>query len=259
MTDIKGSISSSHLDDTKMEHASKRPRSYRRALVVGAYPGNIGAAIAERLEEQHDFTVSQYDIKDGFDFTVPHTAMNAIMDADADTLILANGRTHLDWIEDQPYSEITKVLDDTLLASIVAVREFVTATIEHEHSKHIVFIGSMAHNSVLNASAPYCAAKAGLHHFAQCAAWELTPKGYTVHIVHPSNVEGTPMTEATIEGLARYRGLTRQSAESYWGALNLMDRWLSPHDVAETVGWLVTSGAARYLSGSALELKAGQR
>lgn len=258
----KEQVHASYLDEMKALHAGKVPPANRVALVIGSNanrnePRNIGYHIARRLEA------------DGFNvLDPPMSELNAGVDSHwtrffesfsgTDTLVLANGWTHMDWIENYPSDQFWRVIDNTLIASMKGTSHFVRNTIDDPWQKHIVYIGSMAHGAVLNASAPYCAAKAGLHAFCKCMGWELTPKGYNVGIVHPSNTEGTPMTERTIKLLMRYRHLTRAQAEGYWGSINLKEGWLQPEDIAETVSYMV-SGKNQYMSGRALELSGGQR
>lgn len=255
----KEAVHGDYLADMKALHGAKPVLSLRlrQVLVVGVEYGNIGAAIAERLSR--DFARVLTPPREELDVT-DAGALGEVFRPfpDTDTLVLANGATWMDWIEDYPASEMRRVLNDSLLGSMMATQEFVKATIDAPYHKHIVYIGSMAHRGVLNASAPYCAAKAGLHHFTRCMGWELTPKGYTVVCVHPSNTEGTPMTVETVKHIIRYRGMSRDEAQAYWASINLKQEWLQPEDIAETVSWLV-SGKAAYLSGTALELSGGQR
>lgn len=257
----KEAVHASYLEDMKAAHGSKPLPSQRqrRALVVGSdrFDGNIGSAIAEVLED------NGYDVLDPpiqeLDVTVESHTRDCLRSfPGVDTLILANGYTFMDWIENYPASEIMRVVNNSLVGSMIATSVFVQETIEDPHHKHIVYIGSMAAKGVLNASAPYCAAKAGLNHFAKCMGWELTPKGYSVFVVNPSNTEGTPMTERTIELIMRYRGIGREEAEAYWSSINLKEHWLQPLDIAETVSYLV-SGRAAYQSGTAIDLSGGQR
>jgi NAD(P)-dependent dehydrogenase (short-subunit alcohol dehydrogenase family) len=126
--------------------------------------------------------------------------------------------------------------------------------------KHIVYIGSMAYTKVLNASAPYCAAKAGLAHFSRCMAWELGPKGYRVFTVHPGNVVNTPMTEETIDGIARYREMEHdEDAEAYWASDEPSMGFLHRNDVAVWVEKLVCEPNLAHASGSQIELAGGMR
>jgi NAD(P)-dependent dehydrogenase (short-subunit alcohol dehydrogenase family) len=250
----KDQIARDYLAVTKAKHLNpgvRRNLGGSDAVVVGSdCDGNIGAVIANRLLG----TMANVYEHDKFswhpDFMGSYSGLN--------TLILANGTTHLDWIEDQPAEKIEEVINDCLTTSIKATQAFVKYTIGKPEAKYIVFVGSMAYRSVLNGSAPYCAAKAGLAHFARCVAWELAPKGYNVFIVHPSNTEGTPMTEATIAGLQRYRGLSREDAEGYWGASLPRAAWLQPESIADVVEFLV-SGNADYMSGGNIDLTGGQR
>lgn len=249
----KATIASNYIEQQKDEHGAKGFPTYRRVLLTGAERDmSIGQAIGRRLiSEGMDVRLpskAEMDIREGFNHEISR----------GDTLICCHGLTHLDWIEDQDNDRIQEVIDVNLTGTIKLVSDWVDATILDPHKKYIVLTGSMAAFNVLNASAPYCAAKAGLAHFVKCIAWELAPKGYTVFGIHPSNTEGAPMTEDTIQGLMRYRGIQRWEAEAYWGAVLPKTKWLQPEDIAETVAWLI-SGKADYLSGANIPLAGGQR
>jgi NAD(P)-dependent dehydrogenase (short-subunit alcohol dehydrogenase family) len=251
----KDTISKNYIEKQKASHVTADILPlHRRAVVFGAEEGNIGGSIAAKLKE------------DGFEVVCfCKGKLNLATDdrdlldwGHFDTVVFCNGRTHLAWIEDQPDEEIAEVISDSLLSSIYGARSFVRGNLYSPYRKQIVFIGSMAYKAVLNGSSPYCAAKAGLAHFARCLAWELAPKGFDVFCVHPSNTLGTPMTEETIKGLMRYRGLDREEAEAYWGAVLPKKQWLLPENIADLVSFLV-SGKAEYLSGANLDMAGGQR
>ena len=256
----KSKISSDYLDQQKSFHPDiRKEKDQRNAIVVGSdRKSNIGSSISNGLRNVVNHVI-EIDITD---FDVCSEGMMHLLSSNSqypvDTLVLANGETHLDWIEYQPREKIISVIQNSLMASVLASQEFIKATLNDPGPKYIVFIGSMAYRAVLNASAPYCAAKAGLAHYAKCLAWELAPKGYNVFCVHPSNTIGTPMTEKTIQGLERYRGIERVEAEAYWGACLPKQEWLRPENIANTVSWLV-GGEADYLSGSNIDMAGGQR
>jgi NAD(P)-dependent dehydrogenase (short-subunit alcohol dehydrogenase family) len=248
----KDHVSNSYIERQKAIHGKKPLAERRSALIIGADPGNIGDAIKLRL------------LGDGIGINCPH-----VLDFDVrsppekfvnsyDILILANGYTKLNWFEDNTHENIQHTFDVNVIGSLKTANQFVKNTIDKPYKKYIVFIGSMAYRNVLNGSAAYCASKAALAMATKCLAWELAPKGYNVFCVHPSNTEGTPMTERTITGLMRYRNLDRERAEAYWGAVLPKDKWLQPDDIAETVSFLV-SGKADYQSGANVELAGGQR
>jgi NAD(P)-dependent dehydrogenase (short-subunit alcohol dehydrogenase family) len=116
----------------------------------------------------------------------------------------------------------------------------------------------MAYNKVLNGSSIYCASKAAMAHFVRCIAWELGPKAYDVFAIHPSNVLDAPMSEETIQGLMRYRNMSRAAAEAYWNDGTFRDQPLTKWEIADLVSFLFTPASA-YLSGTQLELAGGAR
>lgn len=250
----KEEVSGSHMALLRAKYlANPYPPEKRNALVVGTGDENIGDGIADTLEAAGMHTVCLREREMRAENLNHFRTLHRF-----DTIVFVNGRSHLDWIEDQPQEDVYSVIRDSLTASILGTKHFVNATLDTPFQKQIVYIGSMAYRSVLNASAPYCAAKAGLAMFARCMAWELAPKNYNVFTVHPSNTKGTPMTEETIQGLMRYRNLDRAGAEAYWSANPLRTEMLTKENIGDVVAFLV-SGKADYLSGTQFELGGGQR
>jgi NAD(P)-dependent dehydrogenase (short-subunit alcohol dehydrogenase family) len=164
----------------------------------------------------------------------------------------------MDWFEEASLDSVAEVMDVNLFGSYNLASAFVRQTLETRERKKIIMIGSMAHRNVLNASAMYCASKAGLAMLARCMAWELTPKGFDVYCVHPSNVDEAPMAEDTIKGIMRYRGVTRETAKEYWGAGYIREASLSTKDISDLVLFLLTEKNG-YMSGANIELGGGQR
>ena len=253
----KAQISSDYLQATKDKYLVNTdvPSPLdRRCVVLGTAYGNIGQQIAYTLQHRMGYSVKTYT-----ETEVLASEVSSIPNiSKTDTIVFNNGETHLDWMEDQPEEKIVSVIQNTLTETIIGTGQFVQATKDLNCKKNIVFVGSMAYKSVLNGSAPYCAAKAGLAMFARCMAWELAPKNYNVFIVHPSNVEDSPMSDKTIQDLARYRGISLQEAEAYWSASLPREDWLQKEDIANMVARLV-SGEMGYASGSQIELAGGQR
>jgi NAD(P)-dependent dehydrogenase (short-subunit alcohol dehydrogenase family) len=177
--------------------------------------------------------------------------------ANATDLVVCAASVHMDWIEDMPMGDLKRVVYDTLTAPMMIVSSFADCHRDTPFRKHIVLVGSMAHSHVLNASSAYCASKAGLAHYVRCAAWELTPKGFTVNIVHPGNIWYTPMTQDTIEGISEYRDIPLEEAKEYWGSVQLTEKWLQPSEVAQEVIRLLE--ASPHLSGAQVEMGAGMR
>ena len=257
---MKDEIHRSYMQRQKTEHPYYDPPDSRGAAIIGVRPGNIGEAIAERLFENASFDTVAGTNEGAHNCSIPDSCLEFFSEAGrVDTLVVCAGETWLDWIEDQPFGQIVEVIHNSLLAPIVVTQVFVRLTMNDPWLKHIVYIGSMAYNRVLNASAPYCAAKAGLAHFSRCMAWELAPKGYRVFTVHPGNVLDTPMTEATIEGIARYRDMQKEHAELYWSSVEPVMGFLSKWEIESLVEQLVTNKYLEHLVGCQIELAGGVR
>lgn len=216
-------------------------------------PNSIGERIRQRLLSL-DYQVKSFfgDIRRDIEHiaNVPFESPHA--------LIMCHGVTHLDWFEDVPNDKINEIIDVNVKGTIHLAQSFVQHTIKTAWRKRIIIIGSMAHRSVLNGSAVYCASKAAVAMLTRCLAWELAPKGFDIFCVHPSNVLGTPMTEDTIAGLERYRQMSRKEAEAYWNDNPIRSNILSADDIADVIEFLL-SPAAEWLSGSQIELAGGQR
>lgn len=247
---MKEKIQAEYLRQWGEYNARTRPL-IRKALVIGASEGNIGQAIFDALphDEKHSIDVSSFDItkNDGlFTTFLP------------DTLIICAGYSHLDWFERCPSAEARATFEINLIAPFFLAQDWVRRTMMEMPGalKTLIFIGSMAYRAILNGSAAYCASKAGLAHLSECLAWELAPKGFNVFCIHPSNTLDSPMSEKTIQGLMRYRGLTRTDAETYWSSVCPMPDFLTKSEIADMVLFLCEHG---YLAGSNIELKGAQR
>lgn len=249
----KETVSASYMEAQKAKHLSK-PHNQPCILITGdGKPGSIGQAIRHHRKGIGNEILSFIgDVRSTKDIR------NSLVSLSFNTLICCHGTNHLDWIEDQPQDKIEEQVSVNLTGTIQIISEFVRRTIDNGERKTIIVIGSMGGKAVLNGSSPYCAAKAGVEHFCRCIAWELAPKGYDVFLINPSNVEGAPMSEATIEGLARYRNMSKEEARKYWGAVCPKERFMNVNDITAVVDFLL-SGKAEYLSGSAIDMKGGQR
>jgi NAD(P)-dependent dehydrogenase (short-subunit alcohol dehydrogenase family) len=255
----KDKISSSYMEKQKKLHNSKELSMFRTVFMTGTKPeNNIGGTIKKHLTKREGhFGRSQIkEVRDPV--REIRKDLSAYNMEGCDVLISCHAINHMDWIENQSDKNIREQIDVNLTGTIRLVQEFVAQTINSKVRKKIIMIGSMAYKAVLNASAPYCASKAGLAHFTKCIAWELAPKGYDVYCIHPSNVLDSPMSEATIKGIMRYRKVSRAEAEAYWGAVCPKNSFLTKGEIADLVEYLLFS-KTEYLSGANIELAGGQR
>ena len=249
---IKEKVSNDYIEEMKNKHARKLIRRHRSILLTGAAnPSSIGQSIKENaLIHGHSVAVVDDDVTQSFD--------RISEDSTADTLIMCHGAMHLDWIENTPIEDVKRVLDVNLFGTINVVRAFVKMSLNRPNRKTIISIGSMAYNKVLNGSSAYCASKAGMAHFMKCMAWELAPKGFDVFSIHPSNVENSPMSTETIEGLKRYRHMSHSEALQYWRTGCLRNSQLTKEEISNLVMFLLTPDVG-YLSGTNFDLGGGVR
>lgn len=254
----KGAVSSGYIEDclNKYGNVTNRSTEDSNVVVLGAVEGNIGGIIAGALDAEEYKSVTEWDRADG-DLIQRQPKLSELY-KDTDCLIMCQGTTMINWIENQTDYSIAKQINDSLVSHIIQTNEFVKQSIDRPYRKVIIYVGSMAYRSVLNGSSVYCAAKAGLNMFARCMAWELAPKGYDVYVIHPGNVKDSPMTRSTIKQLAEYRGLTPLEAELYWNTGNPRNTILTPYNIAELVCQLCR-GTLQYCAGNPIDLTGGQR
>lgn len=282
-----------------MKYMLDEGKGGRTAYVLGAREesGNIGDAIAERLYSEgwavfgDDGAVGDGSRPPGGNLPTDEVARQhgynvtdkgryqrfeapSVLDferADADALIVTLGKTaktHFAEINDWDVSQMIRA---NLVLPLEAARRFVQAVDgargrdesetppEECRTRHIVFIGSYAHEHPFTNGTLYCAAKAGLAMAARTLGWELTDLGYRVHIIHPYHVPGTPMWAEVERGVMESKGWTKEQADAYARKDLKMPDDLTPAEVAEVVHALLTVPAMGWLSGQGLNLYGGSR
>lgn len=254
----KSAVSNGYIEDCLEKYGDLPNLATEKSNVVilGAREGNIGGEIANVLKKEDYASVACVDL-DTCDLTQYEHPLMKLYEK-TDILIMCQGYTSIDWIENQTYDTMSVQLGNSLFSHIWHTNQFVKASMDKPYRKTIIYIGSMAYRNVLNGSSVYCAAKAGLNMFARCMAWELAPKGYDVYILHPGNVKDTPMAKSTMEQLAAYRGMTHLEAQLYWNTGNPRKTILSAHDIAVLVSE-ICDNKMMYAAGNPIDLTGGQR
>jgi NAD(P)-dependent dehydrogenase (short-subunit alcohol dehydrogenase family) len=102
----------------------------------------------------------------------------------------------------------------------------------------------------------YCAAKHGVIGLTRALALETAKAGVTVNAVCPGYTQ-TPMLEQSIDTIMRKTGRSRAEAEAALLAGNPQGRLIQPDEVAQTVLWLCSAGAAS-VTGQAISLSGGE-
>lgn len=258
----------------------------KKAVVLGAREGNIGGEIAVELDHVGwDVRTSDCAVGDGTrppggnlpdDETARQHGYNVtdkgryqrfeapsfdqFLRWDADALIITLGATYKGHFADIPDHEIRRIMNACLLLPLECARRYVQS---HKHEparkRSIVFIGSYAHRHPFTNGTLYCAAKAGIDMAAKTLGWELTDRGYRIHVVHPYHVQGTPMWDQVEQDVMASKGMTWHEADAYNRKDLKMPDLLTPVEVAQVVRWLVTEPAAGWTSGTSIELFGGSR
>jgi NAD(P)-dependent dehydrogenase (short-subunit alcohol dehydrogenase family) len=104
--------------------------------------------------------------------------------------------------------------------------------------------------------APYVAAKHGVIGLMRTLALETARDGITVNAVCPSYTE-TPMLEQAVARIVATTKRSEAEARAALAAKNPQGRFITPQEVADTVLWLCTEGAAS-ITGQAISLSGGE-
>lgn len=230
-----------------------------KALVLGAAaktsgPVNIGTAVADQLETE-GWAVEAHDCSNGWSnvYNVPTR-----VDWNTDALVVSLGRTEMAPIDVMPPDALEDVIRACLTLPLLCVQRYVQERSPNRGGK-IVLIGSYAHNHPFSNGVVYCAAKAGLNMAGRTLGWDLTKRGFNVHVVHPYHVAGTPMWEKVQEGVMETKGMTREEADEYAEKDLQMPALSRPDDIARAVSMLLNQRVASWMSGSNIELYGGTR
>jgi NAD(P)-dependent dehydrogenase (short-subunit alcohol dehydrogenase family) len=148
-----------------------------------------------------------------------------------------------------------RTIDVNLTGAFLTVKAALAGMTERG-SGRIVFIASVAGLKGYGYVAPYVAAKHGIVGLMRALAVELAKTGVTVNAVCPSFVE-TDMLEESIQRIVQKTGRSEAEARASLMAANPQERFVQPEEVAATVLWLCSDGAAS-ITGQAISVSGGE-
>jgi NAD(P)-dependent dehydrogenase (short-subunit alcohol dehydrogenase family) len=122
--------------------------------------------------------------------------------------------------------------------------------------RRIIFIASMAGLKGYGYVAPYVAAKHGVVGLTRALASEFARSAMTVNAICPGFV-ATPMLDASVQNIVSKTGRDPSQALADLTRGNPQSRVIAPAEVAETVAWLCSSGAAS-VTGQAIAISGGE-
>ncbi|MBB4630411.1 SDR family NAD(P)-dependent oxidoreductase [Sphingosinicella soli] len=120
----------------------------------------------------------------------------------------------------------------------------------------IIFIASTAGLKGYAYVAPYVAAKHGVVGLMRALAAEIAKSGVTVNAVCPGFTE-TDLLEESIARIMATTGRSREEARASLAATNPQGRFITPDEIAATVLWLASEGAAS-VTGQAISVSGGE-
>lgn len=120
----------------------------------------------------------------------------------------------------------------------------------------IIFIASTAGLKGYAYVAPYVAAKHGVVGLMRALAAETAKSGVTVNAVCPGFTE-TDLLEESIARIMATTGRSREEARASLAATNPQCRFITPDEIAATVLWLTSEGAAS-ITGQAISVSGGE-
>ncbi|WP_396208408.1 SDR family NAD(P)-dependent oxidoreductase [Gemmatimonas sp.] len=241
------------------------------AVITGA-AGGIGAAIARRLAADGcaltlvgRTAASLHDLA----ATIATECRVVVCDvADADAVRQAFGAlppvhvlvNNAGQAESAPVSRTSDALWERMLAVNLSGTFYCTRAVLDGMRQagwgRVVNIASTAGQRGYAYVAAYAAAKHGVVGFTRSLALEVAAAGITVNAVCPGFTD-TDMLARSVANIVEKTGRSEEEARAQLAALNPQRRFVTPDDVAASVAWLCTDGAAA-VTGQSISVSGGE-
>lgn len=153
------------------------------------------------------------------------------------------------------YEEVEKLFKTNVMSAFDLIDEFLPHMID-KGVGNICLVSSTAGVYGYKYNGAYCASKHALNGMVKSLAKEHGKRGIVATSVCPGVVD-TPMTQKTLLGLMKYKGITYEQAVEKLCLINPQGRLISAKEVAEVIAF-ACSGKAPALNGSVILMGGGE-
>ena len=237
----------------------------RQILVTGGGTG-IGRAIARAFAEAGDAVTicgrrlePLQEAAQGFDMELRQTdvtdeaLVGALFEDPFDVVIANAGIARNAKLTELSLQDWNDTLNVTLTGVFLTFRAALPTMSKGGRLIAIASTASLQGGATL---AAYSAAKHGVHGLVRSTAKEIAKSGVTCNAVCPGFVD-TEMAQGAAEGVSKKFGITEDKAMEMIVAANPMRRLIAPEEVAASVMFLASAGAAS-VNGHALSVSGGE-
>lgn len=197
-------------------------KSKLKVLISRIRKDSLSGKIAELLGDAAD--IELHGLTDDWDITELQTYPDNL--GDFDMIYNCSGITLNESVYQHNFINAQRVFDVNVLGAMNLTTEYAKQRNVKQLGGCIVHVGSTGSRKVFTNCSAYCASKAALAHYVQCAGYELRKSGIAVIGVHPGNINGTQMTKNVQLDLQQNRGMSSEQVDKIYSEAH------DPYDVA---------------------------